>query len=379
MKVMVLGVRGIPAVQGGVETHAEQLYPRLARLGCDIEIITRSPFVPRTVSRLGSVRLKRLWAPTTRGFEAFVHSVLGVLYAAWARPDVLHIHAVGPSIVTPLARAFGLRVVVTNHGPDYERDKWGTLPKWVLRTGERLGMKFADSRIAISGVIQELIRNKYARDSYLIPNGSVSASPRTDFSEITRFGLDPQRYFLQVSRLVPEKRQLDLIRAFDLARPAGWKLALVGSGGQDSYSDAVRNAARAADVVLTGFQSGETLAQLYSHAGVFVLPSSHEGLPIAILEALSYGLPIIASDIRANQEINLGAESYFPTGDVAALADRLTQAARTPQNEASRAARRQWVAQAYDWDRIARQTLEVYRRVLGMQNQTPLEPKEQKA
>jgi glycosyltransferase involved in cell wall biosynthesis len=376
---MVLGVRGIPAVQGGIETHAEQLYQRLANLGINIEVVVRTPFVPSTVTKVGAIRLRRIWSPKTRGFETLVHSVLGVLYAGIVRPDVLHIHAVGPAIVTPLARLLGLRVVVTNHGPDYDRDKWGPFPKWVLRTGERFGMRFAHARIAISRVIQELVRSKYGLNSDLIPNGSVSVSLQSGTQEIERFGLEHGRYFLQVSRIVPEKRQLDLIKAFSRARPAGWKMILVGGAGSDAYSREVGRAAQEAGVVMAGFQRGVPLAQLYTHAGAFVLPSSHEGLPIAILEALSYGLPVVASEIPANREMNLGSASYFPVGDVPALADRLSEVARTPRNDAAREARRHWVAETYDWERIARQTHAVYRRVLGLQNQAPLEHEGHKA
>jgi glycosyltransferase involved in cell wall biosynthesis len=286
---------------------------------------------------------------------------------------VLHIHAIGPAIVTPLARLLGLTVVVTHHGPDYERDKWGQFPRWVLRTGERAGMRFARARIAISRSIQELIRTKYQRDSDLIPNGSVPVSWPRDTQEIERFGLERGRYFLQVSRIVPEKRQLDLIEAFRLARPQGWKLVLVGGTGTDRYSREVIEAGREAGVVLAGFQRGAALAQLYAHAGVFVLPSSHEGLPIAILEALSYGLPVVASEIPANREINLGADSYFPVGDIPALARRLTAAAQTPQTDTARDARRRWVAETYDWDRIARQTYALYHRVLGLKSPAALE------
>jgi glycosyltransferase involved in cell wall biosynthesis len=376
---MVLGVRGIPAVQGGIETHAEQLYERLANLGCSVEVLVRTPFVPPKRSSFGSIRLRRIWSPRTSGYETLVHSLLGVLYAGVTRPDVLHIHAIGPAIVTPIARLLGLRVVVTNHGPDYDRDKWGPFAKRVLRTGENFGMRTAHARIAISRVIQELIRTKYGLGSDLIPNGSVPVKLQVDSREIERFGLERGRYFLQVSRIVPEKRQLDLIRAFSLARPPGWKLVLVGGAGTDSYSQEVTAAAKAPGVVLAGFQRGVNLAQLYTHAGAFVLPSSHEGLPISILEALSYGIAVVASEIPANREMNLGSASYFPVGDVPALAQRLTEVAQQPQSEASREARRRWVADTYDWERIAHQTHAVYRRVLGLQSQAPLEREGHKA
>jgi glycosyltransferase involved in cell wall biosynthesis len=363
VKIMVLGVRGIPSVQGGVETHAEQLYERLAALGCDVEVLVRTPFVPPQKRSFGKIRLRRIWAPRTPGYETLVHSVLGVLYAGIVRPDVLHIHAIGPAIVTPIARLLGLRVIVTNHGPDYDRDKWGPFPRWVLRTGERLGMRWAHARIAISRVIEQLIEVKYRRDAELIPNGAVPVHLQADTREIERFGLERERYFLHVGRIVAEKRQLDLIEAFARARPAGWKLVLVGAGKCD-YAREVTAAAQKHDVVLTGFQQGTTLAQLYTHAGAFVLPSSHEGLPIALLEALSYGLPVLASDIAANLEIGLSRTSYFPLGDIEALAEQLARLAASPQDEAARERRRRWVTERYDWSRVAQRTYEVYDRVV---------------
>jgi glycosyltransferase involved in cell wall biosynthesis len=365
VKVMVLGVRGIPNVQGGIETHAEHLYERLAKLGCDVEVIVRTPFVPRDQRALGPIRLKRIWSPTRPGLEALIHSMLGVLYASVVRPDILHIHAVGPAIVTPLARLFGLRVVMTHHGPDYDRDKWGGAARFVLRTGERFGAQFSHARIAISKVIVDLLQAKYGKGSDLVPNGVLSASLQSDSDHVQRFGLTPGRYFLLVSRMVPEKRQIDLIQAFARAQIPGWKLALVGGLTDDDYCRKVSAAAAQADgVVLTGFQKGAALQQLYRHAGVFVLPSTHEGLPIAMLEALSYGLPVLASDIPANLEVGLEPLHYFPAGNIAALAQGLARLAALPQDEATRAARREWVARKYDWTQIAERTVSIYRRVL---------------
>ena len=358
---MVLGVRGIPNIQGGVETHVEQLYARLAKRGCDVKVIVRSPYVSPDQKQFGPIKLRRIWSPTRPGFEALVHSLLGVIYAGFTRPDVLHIHAVGPAAVTPLARLFGLRVVVTHHGPDYDRDKWGWFARGLLRFGEFAGMRFSNFRIAISKVIVELIRSKHGRDAFLIPNGVVPVDPQTADDHVRRFGLEPQKYFLQVSRIVPEKRQLDLINAFASARPEGWKLALVGGLDNYAYSRRVRELAEREDVILTGFLNGDPLLQIYSHAGAFVLPSSHEGLPIAMLEALSFGLPVIASDIPANLEVALPAASYFPMGDVVALGRALERVAATMEESGARATRRRWVESKYDWDDIADQTLEVYR------------------
>lgn len=376
MRVMVLGLRGLSQVQGGVETHAAQLYRRLTALGCDVEVLARSPFVPAGEGKVGDVRVRRLWAPRRSGLEAMIHSLIGVVYAAFARPDILHIHAVGPAIVTPLARLAGLRVVVTHHGADYDRDKWGSFARWVLRTGERLGMRYSDARIAISTTIAQLIRAKYARESDLIPNGVEVHPLRAETDTLDKLGVQPRRYFLNVGRMVPEKRQLDLIRAFAKTAIPGWKVVLAGKLTDDAYSAEVRQAAAAAPgVILAGYVSGAPLEQLYSHAGAFVLPSSHEGLPIALLEALSYGLPSLASDIAGNLEVGLESSCYFPLGDLDALAARLAQLEREPVSQEAAAGRRLWTKERYDWDRIARQTLSVYTRCLRNESNLTAEPR----
>jgi glycosyltransferase involved in cell wall biosynthesis len=360
---MVLGLRGFPDIQGGVESHASCLYPLLSKLECDVEVIVRSPYWKndRPESWQG-VRFRRLWAPKATGLEAIVHSLIGVLYACWKRPDILHIHAIGPAIVTPIARLFGLRVVVTHHGPDYDREKWGRFARWVLRTGEALGMRFANQRIVISGVIGQLIKSKYGKDSVLIPNGVIVRDAPATTGALARFSLTPRRFVLNVSRFVPEKRQLDLIDAFRRARLPGWKLVLVGSlEPVDGYIRDVQSTTRnASDVVLTGFQTGLALQELYAHAGLFVLPSSHEGLPIALLEALSYGLPALSSNIPANLEVGLPERQYFRLGDVDAIASLLAEYASRPDDVLARDVRRNWVRERYDWNAIAGQTHSVY-------------------
>jgi glycosyltransferase involved in cell wall biosynthesis len=265
--------------------------------------------------------------------------------------------------VTPLARLLRLRVVVTHHGADYDREKWGPFARWTLRVGERVGIRYSHACIAISHGISALVRSKYDREVDLIPNGVVAGTLRSDEEHIQRYGLEPGRYFLHVGRMVPEKRQLDLIRAYTAARPLGWKLALVGGLDSDDYSREVEIAASRAGVVLTGYLNGVILEQMYSHAGAFVFPSSHEGMPIAMLEALGYGLPILASDIPANLEVGLDESSYFPVGNIAALTQALARLEHTSPEAQTRATRRRWAIQTYDWNRIAEQTLRVYRRV----------------
>jgi glycosyltransferase involved in cell wall biosynthesis len=366
VKVLVLGIRGIAGVQGGVETHARHLYARLAGLGCDVEAIVRSSFAPRGEPAPPGMRIRRLWSPRRAGVEALVHSLLGVLYAGIVRPDILHIHSIGPAIVTPLARLMGLKVVVTFHSQNYDHEKWGPLARWLLRAGERVGARYANAGIAVSQTLRDVIETRYQRNVRLIHNGVPVPDVRRDDEHLKRLGLQSGRYILHVGRISPEKRQLDLLAAFSAAALAGWRLVLVGDLGDDQYSLAVKHSAAETNAVLTGFLSGVPLAQLYSHAGGFAFPSSHEGLPIALLEAISYGLPVAASDIAANREVGLCRECYFKVGDQAQLQAALQNLVARPPDSAVRAASRERIIGEYDWERAAKATLAVYRSVTAV-------------
>lgn len=363
LKVLVLGLRGFPNVQGGVETHAENLCQLLVKLGCQTEVVTRTPYQSDLVSNpWKGVYIRRIWAPRSKSLETVVHTLLGILYATIRRPDILHIQAIGPALLTPLARMLGLRVVVTHHGPDYDRQKWGRLAKWVLKTGEKAGMRYANERIVISKTIRDLVSEEYNVNCHLIPNGvELPVIPETTRA-LAEFSLVPQKYALLVGRLVPEKRHLDLIEAFSQANLPDWKLVLVGSSEHPgTYSLEVEERARnVKNVVATGFQKGLALRELYAHAGFFVLPSSHEGLPIAMLEALSYGLPVLASDIPANREVGLDVRYYFPLGNIGVLSQRIAEFASACSALPDKEETRQWVAERFDWEHIAEATKEVY-------------------
>jgi glycosyltransferase involved in cell wall biosynthesis len=367
LSIVILGLRGFPNVQGGVESHVENLAPLLAERGCSVEVIVRSPYMPRQRPKeWRGVRFCYLWCPKTKSLEAIVHTFLGILVASLKRPDILHIHAVGPSVLVPLARLLGMSVVVTHHGPDYVREKWGMFARTILRLGEYAGMRFSNARIAISRTIQTLIHEKFDRESILIPNGAPAQRLTAPGTTLERFALRPRRFILIVGRLVPEKRHMDLIQAFQAANLDGWRLVIVGASDHpDEYARKVLSAIdQTPGVVATGFQTGEALREIYSNAGMFVLPSSHEGLPIALLEALSYGLPSIASRIPANLEVGLPPDHYFPVGDVGALSASIR--ARVDEGFSDREAgdQREWVSRQYNWPDIASRTIDVYRETI---------------
>ena len=359
----MLGLRGFPDVQGGVERHVENLSRRLVELGCDVEAIVRSPYMPKDgPTSWNGVTLHSIWSPRMTGVEALVHSFFGVLRAARTRPDILHIHSIGPALFAPLARALGLRVVVTHHVLNYENEKWGRFARGLLKFAERIGMTCTNGRIAVSRFLADRVKRDYGVPIAVIPNGiGELLVPQSD-ATLRRFGLTPGRFLLTVARIDPQKCQLDLIEAFRRARPAGWKLAL--AGGTDYAGDYARAVAKAAQdtpgVVMLGHQGAAALAELYVHAAAFVLPSSHEGQPIAVIEALSYGCPVILSNIPAHREMEIESARYFRAGDVEGLADRMRAVFQNPPDRALHTADRDRILRRHDWRSIARHTLDVY-------------------
>jgi glycosyltransferase involved in cell wall biosynthesis len=362
LRIMAIGLRGIPDVEGGVETHAAELYPRLAKLGADVTVVGREPFRSSQVGPAWQgIQLRWLWAPRRRGFEAAVHTALAVLYAGLRRPDILHIHAIGPSITVPLAKMLGLRVVVTHHGEDYRREKWNRFERSIIRLGERFAVALADGLITVSSSVRAGIRARYGRESTWIPNGVAPAQSVAEPSLLARYGLEAGKYAIQVSRLVPEKRQLDLIAAFRRAGLPDWKLVLVGAAqGASRYAAAVLKAAAGDDaIIFTGALSPRETRQLLSSAGVFVLPSSHEGLPIALLEAVAERVPSLASDIPGSREVGLEPECYFTLGETEVLAQRLHELAMNPAKRAAAVLRYAEISRRFDWEAIAQATFNV--------------------
>lgn len=364
--VIFVGLRGIPEVQGGVETHVAAISARLAERGWRVEVLGRAPYLPsrRPYSWRG-VTVTPVWAPRSRHFEALAHTALSLLVAARRGPDLVHIHAIGPALLTPFARLLGLHVVVTHHGFDYERQKWGRLARSILLAGEAMGMLFSHANIAVSKVIVDTVRRKFSISATFVPNGVESPLGEPGTSYLDRIAVAPRRYVLSVGRIVEEKRHLDLIGAFARLNDPGFKLVIAGTADHAGrYQREVEAAAMATPgVVLAGFQRGDALAQLYRHAALFVLPSSHEGMPMVLLEALSYGAPCLASDIDANLALELGADSYFPLGEVDALAHALRRKLAAP-DLADTAERAERVLASFGWSAIVDRTADVYENAL---------------
>ncbi|HEY5794015.1 MAG TPA: glycosyltransferase family 4 protein [Bosea sp. (in: a-proteobacteria)] len=365
MKICVLGLRGFPGIAGGVETHCEQLYPRLKtmRPSDEIVILGRKPYLPQGAFTHQGVRIDPVFALRNKYLEAISNALAAVLLARFRhKADVVHIHAIGPALVAPIAKLLGMRVIVTHHGDDYRRAKWNALARVALRAGEKLGVLFADQVIPVSRSVTRRLKHEFPERILLlehIPNGAnhgeTPASGGTGAGVLARHGLQGQRYVVCVGRLVPEKCFEDVIASFERVSSFD-KLVIAGGAEPDSPYLAKLKAMAGERVVFTGMLPRAEVDELMSSAELFVLPSAHEGLPIAALEAIAAGTPTLLSDIEPNLDIGLSASNYFRLHDIEHLTVKM-------QSNPDQFRIGRELLKRYDWNVISQRTSLVYDRV----------------
>jgi len=366
MKIFVTGTRGVPDIPGGVETHCQQLYPRIVSQGHEVHLSRRTPYVTNRLEQWEGLKLHDIYAPKSKALEAIVHTFLSIIKAKQLKADIVHVHAVGPALLVPFARLLGMKVVFTNHGPDYDRQKWGRLPKAVLKLGEYFGGRYSSVNIVISEVIRQIVLRRCNKESQIIYNGVARVKPSSHTGYLDSIGVTKGQYIIAVARFVPEKGLHDLIDAY-IQTDRSYQLVIAGDADhEDEYSRSLKKKALDNDVKLTGYIGGDELHQVFSHAALFVLPSYHEGLPIALLEALSYGLNVLVSDIPANMEVGLEDEHYFKCGDIKELERGLNFILDRGIDEKYIKNISKMLEDKYDWGKIALQTIELYKKTLNI-------------
>lgn len=369
-RVAVMGLRGVPATWGGVEHQCEQLYSRLAAMGFDVTVYARSGYVDPKITTYKGMRVVCL--PTVKGkhLEALVHTFLAVVHAGFSKADILHIYSQGPFLLSPLAKLLKPRAPLffTCGGLDWQRKKWSAFASFAISMGEWLSARLADRVVTVSEALKDYYRDRYGARAECIVNG-VDIPAFTPFEKAPDLGLAPGRYFFFVGRLVPEKRIQDLIRAVK-SLDGDLKLAVAGgSAGAEDYERTLRElAGDDPRIVFTGNRYGEELAALYSNALAYATASELEGLPLTLLEAMSHGLPCLASDIPPHVEVlrPAGIET-FPVHDVDALSRRMRALADLSgkQRAALGSAGLERVRRDYSWDQAANLLAESYIASLG--------------
>lgn len=369
MKIAMIGHKRIPSREGGIEIVVDELSSELVRRGHTVVAYNRkghhiagSEFEAKEQKEYNGIKLKTVFTFENSKLNAIVYSFLASIRAAFGRYDVVHFHAEGPASMCFLPKLFGKRVIVTIHGLDWQRSKWGGFATKFLKFGEKTATKYADEVIVLSKNVQDYFLKTYNRQTVYIPNGVSKPEIKNDSLIKEKFGIFKDSYILFLGRLVPEKRVLSLINAYKNIT-TDKKLVIAGSASHTAeYAKELKYQAKDNDnIIFTDFVQGELLEELYSNAYIYCLPSDLEGMPLSLLEAMSYGNCCLTSDIAECTEVCEDKALTFEKGNEADLADKLKALLSSPalvdgykMNAAN------YICNKYNWQTVTDKTILLY-------------------
>lgn len=372
LNIAMVGQKRIPSREGGIEIVVEELAVRMVELKHNITCYNRTghhvsgkEYDSKCLKEYKGIKLKNVFTVNSKGLAAMTSSVSAAICAALGRYDIVHFHAEGPAFMCWLPKLFGKKVVVTVHGLDHQRAKWGKFASAYIMQGEKNAVKYADSIIVLSENVQNYFKDIYQRETCFIPNGVNY--PQIEKADLIKkqFNLDKDSYILFLGRLVPEKGLRYLVEAFKQVKTD--KKLVIAGGSSDTQAFAAelmemsKNDSR---MLFTGFVQGKMLEELYSNAYLYTLPSDLEGMPLSLLEAMSYGNCCLTSDIEECASVVEEKALVFRKGDVEDLRDKLQMLCDNPEmvkKYQDRAA--DYICRKYSWDDVVKKTLEIYENV----------------
>lgn len=371
LNIAMLGHKRIPSREGGIEVVVEELSTRMVEKGHKVVCYNRSghhvagsEFDSKKRGKdYKGVILKDVFTINRRGLAAMTSSVFASLRAAFGKYDVVHVHAEGPAFMCWLPKLLGKRVIVTVHGLDWARAKWGKFASLYIRTGEKNAVRFADEIIVLSAGVQDYFKKTYGRETKFIPNG-VNRPEIREVKEIRgKWGLEKDEYILYLGRIVPEKGEKYLIEAFRQIDTDKKLVIAGGSSDTDAFMNELKAMAKGDDrIIFTGFIQGRALEELYSNAYVYCLPSDLEGMPLSLLEAMSYDNCCLTSDIPECAEVVEDKAVTFKKSDVKDLKEKLEWLVTNPEEvKKYKATATDFICEKYSWDDVVDKTVDLYR------------------
>lgn len=358
--------------EGGVEIVVKELCTRMAQQGCEVTCYNRSGHRVSgaeydDVGKTDYKGITQKYVPTIekKGLAAVSSSFFAALYSAFGKYDVVHIHAEGPAFFSWLPKMLGKRVVVTIHGIDWKREKWQSgFGSKFIHQGEKNAVKYADEIIVLSKGVQDYFKEIYGRKTHFISNGVNR--PKIQKAELIteKYGLTKNSYILFLGRLVPEKGIRYLVEAFKSAKIDKKLVIAGGSSDTDSFMKELKELAKDDDrIIFTGFVQGQILDELYSNAYIYTLPSDLEGMPLSLLEAMSYGNCCLVSNILECTEVVEDKALIFKKSDVSDLRERLQDACDHPEKVMQmKKQAADFICEKYNWDEVVKETMKLYRR-----------------
>jgi len=369
LRIAMLGHKRIPSREGGVEIVVGELATRMFSKGHSVTCYNRkghhmcgSKFDETIPGEYQGVKLKNVWTLDKKGLAALTASFSAALKSAVGKYDIVHFHAEGPCSMLWIPKLFGKKCIATIHGLDHQRTKWGKFASWYIRIGEKCAVHFADKIIVLSENVQNYFLETYGRSTVFIPNG-VSRPDKVEPKEITSFyNLEKNEYILFLGRLVPEKNVHHLIKAYKEIKTSKKLVIAGGSSDTSKYErELLELSDRDPNIIFTGFVQGRMLAELYSNAYIYVLPSDLEGMPLSLLEAMSYGNCCLTSDIPECAKVIEEYGLTFRKSDISDLKDQLQRLCDDTDMVASyKKYAADYICSRYNWDDVTNRTLQIY-------------------
>lgn len=373
LRVAMLGHKRIPSREGGIEVVVEEISSRMVSMGHEVTCFNRKghhvsgkEFDSESLNEYKGVQLKSVITIEAKGLAAMSSSFFAAVKTAFGKYDIVHFHAEGPCAMLWLPKLFGKKCVATIHGLDHQRAKWGKFASSYIMLGEKCAVKYADEIIVLSEGVKRYFKIKYNRDTILIPNGVSRPDLRNADLIKEKLGLNKDDYILYLGRIVPEKGISYLIQAF---RQVDTDKKLVIAGGAsdtDSYFEELKLlAGDDKRIIFAGFVQGQLLKELYSNAYVYTLPSDLEGMPLSLLEAMSYGNCCLTSDIAECADVIENRGITFKKSNVDDLTVAIAELCNNPElvySYKSQAA--DYICSKYSWDDVTMKTVDVYKSVL---------------
>lgn len=367
MKIAMIGQKGIPSRAGGVEIHVEEIAGRLSTEN-DFVVYCRESYCTEKYESYRGIKIKYIPSINTKHLDAITYTALATLDAIRSDFDIIHYHALGPSLFAFLPRLFNKKVVCTVHGLDWKRQKWGFVGKIALKLGELATAYFPNKTLIVSQSLKKYYDLNYkSLDSVYIPNGIDKKCKRAANLIKEQYNLQKDEYILFLARLVPEKGVHYLIEAYNRLQTDKKLVIAGGSSHSDEYVNYLKQLSENNEnIIFTGFIQGEILDELFTNAYLYVLPSDIEGLPISLIEAMAYGQCCLVSDIPENLEVVENKGVSFKQGDMKSLQNKLEYLlANSDEVNQYKMASEKYIKEKYNWDEVAIQTMNAYKSIIN--------------
>ena len=369
MKIAMIGHKRIPSREGGVEIVVEELSTRLAKIGNKVEVYNRkgrnvqdknANKYNKLIKEYKGVRIITIPTINKKGIDALIYSFFASIRALFGKYDIIHYHAEGSCAMLWIPYIFRIKTIVTIHGLDWQRAKWGGFATKYIKFGEKMAAKYADKIIVLSKGVQQYFKDTYNRETIFIPNGVNKPVIRPANIIKEKYGLEKYGYILFLARIVPEKGLHYLIQAYKQLK-TGKKLVIAGGASHtNKYLEEIVSMVKDDDrIIMTGFVQGKEIEELYSNSFLYCLPSDVEGMPISLLEAMSYGNNCLVSDIEENVQVADGLVNTFKHGDILDLKCKIEQILKEDKKEKCEE-NSDYILKKYNWENVVEETQKVY-------------------